>query len=463
MKRSLLAAGLLALAGCGGGAARSIEERALEPLGDRAGAFRAVGLEGADREAYFWLLWRAARRHTVTAGGTSTVDAEGITPEFLASRVAQARLVQQYPWAPKDEEEWRRGLLMYRVATEPITDWHAYWGQDAAVADKVRAFATLYADRDHEETLKALLHYLNAEVLGARVKKIARQPPDLDPETCVKQGGGRGTDLAIAAVTLFRAWGIPAVLMRCPLVNGEAGGDAWIGITGTDIWMKPADTAERSPEYFAYRRGDVRLSKVYACEDRNDYPELVSLRDALPFRIQYGFVWQPAADASAQLPGAVPVSLPDMPVPAFLSLYVAGGWVEVAPGHPRDDDSADFGPCAPGMLYLPTTPGPRGIQAPAGVPFVLNADGSRTEFAGDGPDVEWAWSPPPDVPGAKAYLWVEGRFVFARWVDRDGKRLLAGPRNAMWLVWREGPENGGLGKPVGRPFVVGDDGQPREY
>ncbi len=462
MKRALLLAVAVFTAGCGGGPA-SLEERALQPLGDRAEQFRAAaGAEGADREAYWWLLWRAARRHTVNGQEGSTVDVEEITPEFLANRVAQAREVQRYPWAPQDEDGWRRGILMYRVGTEKISNWHAWWRQDEAVRQKVDAFAAGWAG-DRDGTMKALLHYLNAEVLGAKAKKVARGLPDLDPESCVKEGGGRGTDLAIAAVTLFRAWGVPAVLMRCPLVNGEAGGDAWVAIPGTDIWLRPADTEPSSPAYFAWRRGDTRLPKVYSCEDRNDYPNLVPLRDALPFKTQYGFVWQPAADASAQLPGAVPVSLPDLPEPAFLSLFAGGGWLDVAPGRLQEDGSTDFGPCAPGLLYVPTTPGPRGLQAPAGPPFVLNPDGSRTEYPGDGPDVEWEWTPPADTPGAKAYVWVEGRFAPSHFVDRDGKRLLAGPRNAMWLVWREGKENGGLGKPVGRPFVVGEGGVVKEF
>lgn len=463
MKRAmLLLAGAVVIAGCAGSPA-SLEDRALEPLGSRADAFRgAGGLEGADRDAFFWLLWRAARRHTVTAQEGSSVDVEEITPEFLSRRVSQAREAQQYPWAPKDEEGWRRGLLMYRVGTEAITDWHAWWRKDEAVRSAVEGFAASW-ETDREGTLKALLYHLNAVVLGARAKRIARGLPDLDPETCLKDGGGRGTDLAIAAVTLFRAWGVPALLMRCPLVNGEAGGDAWVAIPGTEIWLRPGDTSEVSPAYFSYRRGDRRLPKVYACEDRNDYPNLVVLRDSLPFMTQYGFVWQPAADASAQLPGAVPVVLHGMPEPAFLSLFAGGGWLGVAPGRPQEDGSTDFGPCAPGLLYLPTTPGPRGIQAPAGPPFVLNADGSRTEYPGDGEEIEWAWTPPADVAGAKPYVWVDGHFAIAHLVDRDGKRLLAGPRNAMWLLWREGTENGGLGKPVGRPFVVGEDGAAKEF
>ncbi|MCE9580941.1 MAG: hypothetical protein K8T20_00340, partial [Planctomycetes bacterium] len=258
MKRAALLALLLGAAGCGG-SPPTIEERALQPLGDRAELFRdARGLQGADREAFFWLLYRAARRHTVDAQEGSEVDAESITPEFLERRIAQARDAQGYPWAPRDEDAWRRGVLMYRVGTEALSNWHAWWRQDAAVGAKVDEFAKGWAS-DPDGTLRAVVHYLNAEVLGSRAKRKPRGLPDLDPESCIKEGGGRGTDLAIAAVTLLRAWGVPAVLMRCPLVSGEPVGDAWVGVPGTDIWLKPADTEPASPAYFSYRRGDARI------------------------------------------------------------------------------------------------------------------------------------------------------------------------------------------------------------
>ncbi|KAF0241408.1 MAG: hypothetical protein FD180_4452 [Planctomycetota bacterium] len=459
MRRFLLLA--CVISGCSG--PPTLEERALEPLHARGDAFRdARGLQGADREAFFWLLWRAARRHTVNGQESSTVDVEEVTPEFLERRVAQGREAQEYPWAPRDEGVWRSSVLMYRVGTEALTNWHALWRQDEVVRQRVGEFAAGWA-ADKDGVLKRLLHYLNAEVLGARAKKKPRGLPDLDPETCLKEGGGRGTDLAIAAITLFRSWGVPAVLVRCPLVGGEAGGDAWVGIPGTDIWMKPADTEPASPSYFAYRRGDRRLPKVFVCEERNEFTHLVSARNALPFKTQYDFVWQPAADASAQLPGAVPVTIENLPAPAFLCMFAGGGLLAVAPGRPREDDATDFGPCAPGLLYVPATPGPRGLQLPLGPPFVLMSDGSREELPGEGAEVEWAWAASPEAPDSKPYVWLEGRFVPAHFVERDGKRLVAGPRNALWLVWREGPENGGLGKPVGRPFVVAEGGVVKEY
>ncbi|MEK7470343.1 MAG: hypothetical protein AAB074_23480 [Planctomycetota bacterium] len=462
MKRLLLLALSAAMAG-GCSDPPTIEERALEPLGSRADSFRdARGLKGADREAYFWLLWRAARRHTVDAQERSTVDVDEITPEFLERRVAQGREAQDYPWSPRDEAQWRSGVLMYRVGTEALTNWHSAWRQDEAVRQRVGEFAAGW-EADREGTLKRLLHYLNAEVLGARARRKPRGLPDLDPATCLKDGGGRSTDLSIAAITLFRSWGIPAALVRCPLVNGEASGDAWVGIPGTEIWMKPADTEPASPAYFAYRRGDARLPKVYVCEERNDYSNLVSVRNSLSFWTQYAFVWQSAADASAQLPGAVPVVFENLPDPVFLSMFAGSGWLDVAPGRPRDDGSTDFGPCAPGLLYLLTTPGPRGLQLPAGVPFVLKPDGTREELPGDGPEIEWEWSAPAELPTARPNVWRDGGFVPAKLVERDGKRFVAGPRNALWLAWREGPESGGRGKPVGRPFVVGEGGVLKEY
>ncbi|MCE9581122.1 MAG: hypothetical protein K8T20_01265, partial [Planctomycetes bacterium] len=249
---------------------------------------------------------------------------------------------------------------------------------------------------------------------------------------------------------------------RCPLVSGEPVGDAWVGVPGTDIWLKPADTEPASPAYFSYRRGDARIPKVYACDDRNDYPRLVALREHLPFKTQYSFVLQPAADLSAVLPGAVPVRIEGIPEPAFLSMFTGTGWIEVAPGRPQEDGSSDFGPCTPGLLYLPTVPGPLGVQAPAGPPFILRADGSLETLAGTPPNIEWAWTPPADAPAATPHFWKNGAFVPAQLLDRDGKRFAAGPGGALWLFWRAGPEAGGKGKPVGRPFVVAPDGV-KEY
>jgi len=442
------------LGGCATAPVPEEERRAFEQLGDRADQLRdGGGLEGADREAFFWLVNRAARRHTVGDGQKIGLDLDSARTEWLADRVRRARAAQRWPWAPRDEDTWRRGVLMYRVATEKITDWAAFFLKDAGVAARVDSFSAEYALHP-DETLRALIHYLNGEVLGARLRHESRKPPDLDPESCLRVGGGRATDLAVSAICLMRTFGIPAVLVRAPLLAGEPSGDAWIAVIGTPYWIRPADGSPLSDDYFSYRRKSGALAKVYAGLERNDFADLLPYAGALSFYLRYQFVFQPAADVTDSLPVAVPVILKGLPEPAFLSMWAGAGWLEVVPGR-RSGEATAFGSCgADGVLYLPTSIDETSQAVPAGDPFVLHPDGAREVLRAGSGEHFWKWEPPGD--GAEPRMWSDGAFRPCAVVNRAGTPMVSGAPGALYVVWKGG-------RPVGRPFTVAEDGAKRGF
>jgi hypothetical protein len=250
--------------------------------------------------------------------------------------------------------------------------------------------------------------------------------------------------------------------MRSPLIAGEPGGDVWIGILGKDWWIRPGDDRALSDDYFRYRRSGAVPLKVFSCADRNDYPHLVALQHPLSFKTAYNFVLIPASDVSADLPGTTRVVIPgEPPQPVFLSAWSAGGWLEVAPGL-QGEDSVDFGACAAAdHLYLPTTPGPRGLPAPAGDPFLLHPDGTRTLLVPGAAEQAWTWSPIPGEPSARPALWRAGTWVSCVVETRAGTSTVRGFAGALYVVLRPGPENGGVGKFFGRPFTISPDGLPQ--
>lgn len=349
---------------------------------------------------------------------------------------------------------------MYRVATEELSDWHAEFAADRQVRSDLEALAAGW-DADREGTLRAVIHRLNSGVVAARTAPRQRGLPDMSPGDCLAEGGGRQTDLAIASICLLRTWGVPAILLRAPVLAGEPGGDVWIGILGTDWWIRPGDDAPLDDAYFRYRRSGPLLPKVFACADRNEFGHLLAARNSLSFKTAYNFILIPAADLTGTLPGTARVVLPaEWKSPVFLSTWSAGGWLEVAPGIPDGRGATDFGPCtAADLLYMPTVPGPRGIPAPAGDPFLLAPDGTRTLLTPRDGAVSWEWNPPADAPAARPHLWKDAVWVPCVVEPVDGKSTARGAPGALYLVIRPGPENGGIGKFFGRPFTLDPDGR----
>lgn len=459
MKTRFLA--VLALAGCASPSLTPGEREALSPLGARAGAFEDAvgeyGLEGADRDAYFWLLRRAAERCVVGAQDRTGPDIRKVTPEALGLRIVQARKAQEWPWAPRDEDAWRRGVLMYRVAAEEITNWYDAFTRDAAVEKRLRELAGGWR-ADPDGTLRRVVHFLNADVLGARVAHKPRKPPDLSPEECLREGGGRATDLAIAAVSLMRAWGVPAVLVRTPCLVGASAGDAWVHVLGTDIHVRPADRSEIGEAYFRYRRGDPAVAKAWACDTPGDTGRLRLWKGALPFRAAYAFVLQPARDVTRDVTGASRVQVPGLPEPSFLCVWCAPGWLEVAPGATRGE-ATDFGACGDAnVLYLVTSISEDGRQTVQGDPFVLRPDSTRLDLK-PGPEIAWT---PEGHEGHELRAWIAGRFELVRPPEKKGDPWTV-RSGALHVWWTPGPENNHLGKPASRPFVLDATGKLESF
>ncbi|MBI2923959.1 MAG: hypothetical protein HYY18_23105 [Planctomycetes bacterium] len=426
-------------------------------MGDRAGDFEAAAsdLDPRDRDAFYWLLGRAARRYTVDGAERVGSDADSVTPAILVERIRQARETRKFPWAPADEDAWRRGVLMYRVATEAITNWHDFWRSDAEVARRVEGFAMAWP-ADPDGVLRQLLHYLNAEVLAPRVVRKPRKMPDLDPATCVREGGGRATDLAIAGVCLLRAWGIPAVLVRAPLLNRAISGDAWIGVPGPDLWMRPADTAPLSDGYFSCHLTTGDALKAWTVQDEDTHEDLIPYAHAFSFYLRYNFLLLPATDSTPRTAGTARVRIEGLPEPAFLSAWSGTGWLEVAPGR-RDGRVHDFGFCAArDVLYLPTTISETAQALPAGDPFVLHPDGLRGILRAGTTDLTWEWNPLPEHAGAEPRVWKAGRFERCPVVEENGKRVVVGCPTALYVLWKGS-------RAVGRPFTVDLDGTVREF
>ena len=401
------------------------------------------------------MLGRAARRYTVDGTERVGADSDSVTPAILAARLRQARETQRFPWAPADEDEWRRGVLMYRVATETITNWHDFWRSDPEVARRVEDFALAWP-ADPDGVRRQLLHYLNAEVLAPKVARKPRKLPDLDPATCVKEGGGRATDLAIAGVCLLRAWGIPAVLVRAPLLNRGISGDAWIGVLGTDLWMKPADPSPLSDAYFSWRTATGDALKAWSVEDEDSHDHLFPWAHAFSFYLRYNFLLLPAADATGRTEGTARVRLEGLPELAFLSAWSGTGWLEVAPGRP-DGGAHDFGFCAArDVLYLPTTISDAAQALPAGDPFVLRADGKRETLRAGATDLRWELKSTAENAGAEPRIWKAGRFEPCPVVEEKGKRIVVGCPTALYVMWKGS-------RAAGRPFTVEADGTVREF
>jgi hypothetical protein len=246
--------------------------------------------------------------------------------------------------------------------------------------------------------------------------------------------------------------------VRTPCLVGSNAGDAWVAVLGTDIHVRAADTGAFGEGYFRYRRGDAAVAKAYACDTPGDTDRLRLWKGALPFRAAYAFVLQPARDVTRDVTAAARVELPGLAEPAFLCVWCAPGWLEVAPGVKRGDVT-DFGPCgAADVLYLPTVITVENRQKAAGEPFVLRADGTRLELK---PGAEIAWRP-EGHGGHELRAWIAGEFVQVRPPEKKDEAWTV-RAGALHLWWVPGPENNRMGKPAGRPFVVREDGICREY
>ena len=169
-------------------------------------------------------------------------DLTCITADYLIENIDLAFEVwQKYPWCKQlSFREFCRNILPYRLKQEPLDRWRSYYytRYKMTVDSLARAGATM----------REIVFFFNSQHGKKYLHDAAKIPGDFSIELIEKLGGGTCDHLALNAVQLMRAVGIPLNLDILPYHGKVNGGHAYNSFTdenGKFFYFSPY---EREPE-----------------------------------------------------------------------------------------------------------------------------------------------------------------------------------------------------------------------
>lgn len=377
------------------------------------------------------------------------IDLESISAEFLIENINLAfEARRRYPWcAALDFNEFCCSVLPYRIKFEPLESWRSYYlEQYGALADSLAGAGC---------SLSEVVFFLN-EKLGKQYIQVAdRIIGDLSFREIEHIGGGTCDDLALNAVQLMRALGIPLQLDLLPYHGRVNGGHAYNSFRDEDSVFYFFSPYERSPERNLWVAPLV-FRLCYEIQPEREF-EKTRWNGLLCSRVVKNVTRE-----------YYPVSRVDIAVDAPHGAWVALGTYNraklhvVAQSKVNSQGRACFDHVARELLYFVVRDSASGLIA-AGSPFVLSDDGNPdfidsndTSLAANG---IWLYDVKKITPLTDRDItyelraWNKGWRTVAHSAASDSGTLDFGriDQQSVFLVWGYTP----LGR-TQRPFIIKD-------
>lgn len=356
-------------------------------------------------------------------------DLLSISSGYLIENIDLAFEVwKSYPWCKQlSFDEFCRYILPYRLKQEPLGRWRAYYyHRYKPVADSlVQAGATM----------KDVVVYFNSHYGKKYIQDATKIPGDFPFSLIEHLGGGTCDHLALNAVQLFRAIGVPMNLDLLPYhgkVNGGHAYNSFINEAGQFYFFSPY---EREPERAGWIAPLVqRVSYEWQPEPNVEVNKWNSL-----------IVNRHLKNVTDEYYKTTAVSFPAemMDTLQYLATYNRGSFRVVAQTR-VENNSAKYPTLSCGLLYFPMVGGEQELLS-AGNPFIVSDNGDVDLLCVNRKDVL--------VNGVKLYdakriltlgnekytlcYWDKGWQPVKTVVSKDSETLDFGivPLNSLFLVY----------------------------
>ncbi|MCE8621879.1 hypothetical protein K0F17_17180 [Bacteroides fragilis] len=285
-------------------------------------------------------------------------DLTCITADYLIENIDLAFEVwQKYSWCKQlSFGEFCRNILPYRLKQEPLDRWRSYYYMRyKTTADSLaRAGATM----------QEVVFFFNSQHGKKYLHDAAKIPGDFSIELIEKLGGGTCDHLALNAVQLMRAVGIPLNLDILPYHGKVNGGHAYNSFTDEDGKFFSFSPYEREPE----RNQWVAPLVQRVCYERQPEPEIGRNRwnAQLVNRLLKGVTAQYYLSDSVRLPVCTSDTV------AYIATFNRGTFKVVSQGRVKDN-SVLHRVLPYGLLYFQVAD-KEGKLFPIGDPFVMTPD-----------------------------------------------------------------------------------------
>ncbi len=285
-------------------------------------------------------------------------DLTCITADYLIENIDLAFEVwQKYSWCKQlSFGEFCRNILPYRLKQEPLDRWRSYYYMRyKTTADSLaRAGATM----------QEVVFFFNSQHGKKYLHDAAKIPGDFSIELIEKLGGGTCDHLALNAVQLMRAVGIPLNLDILPYHGKVNGGHAYNSFTDEDGKFFYFSPYEREPE----RNRWIAPLVQRVCYERQPEPEIERNRwnAQLVNRLLKGVTAQYYLSDSVRLPVHTSDTV------AYIATFNRGTFKVVSQGRVKDN-SVLHRVLPYGLLYFQVAD-KEGKLFPIGDPFVMTPD-----------------------------------------------------------------------------------------
>lgn len=373
----------------------------------------------------------------------AVLDLRSISAAYLIENVDLAFEVwRKYSWCKHlSFEDFCYQILPYRLKQEPLDRWRSFYYQRyKAIADSLS---------DAGATRSEVVDFFNTHYGKKYIQEVAKISVDLPLLLIEHLGGGTCDHLALNAVQLFRAIGIPMNLDLLPYhgkVNGGHAYNSYVDESGDFHFFSPYEREVERTRWTA----PLVLRVCYELQPElslkaNEWNALLVNRHLRNVTEKYYKTF----DLS------VPVNTEDTLL--FLATYNRGDFKVVVQGH-VENSSVRYPMLVCGLLYFPMIMDGRQLR-PVGQPFIVSDTGKMEYIFMNHKEV--------DVDGVKLYdaskvlkledecytlyYWNDGWCPVREAISTDSETLNFGriPINSLFLVRGETA----LGR-MQRPFLV---------
>lgn len=286
-------------------------------------------------------------------------DLLSISSEYLIENVDLAFEVwRKYPWCKHlSFDEFCRYILPYRLKQEPLDRWRSfYYHRYKSLADSL-AQASL--------TMEEVVFFINSRYGKKYIHESSMIPGDFPVSLIEHVGGGTCDHLALNAVQLFRAIGIPMNLDLLPYhgkVNGGHAYNSFVDETGQFYFFSPYERQPERSRWIAPLVQRISYEQLPEAEVKaNKWNLLIANRYLKNVTDQY------YKTVEVSLPVAQDDSI------QYLATYNRGRFNVIAQSLIKND-TATYPMISCGLLYFPMVVQQQELL-PGGIPFVVLENG----------------------------------------------------------------------------------------
>ena len=305
-------------------------------------------------------------------------DAQQLKAEYLIAHIDHAFQSWASVWNNHyDFEHFCNYVLPYRVDNEPVSDWMTYY--KGKYREKLKLFANPQGNKLYPMGVFDKLnkdYYLNIYYPKGDMPSLPLTFYDQAVVNCCAGDAAR-------CVAMFRSLGMPATIDFTPQWGDRAQGHSWAVFLPDEHKLFPFSGGEEIHTHF-FNRSDGKLPKVFRkmYGKQQDMEEIASTKETVPEMFRSNCLKDVTADYVTTHDVEVKL-FPEVRDPwIYLAVFDNRNW-KIVHFAERKGDKATFRNMGCDIVYLPVCLDEYEEAVPAGLPFILHADGSVQPLKAD--------------------------------------------------------------------------------